>query len=65
IQSGAGSQSAAQANVCGNGIFSNNISCQNIGNQTQSGGGSQSAIQANVCGNGNGASDINCQNVLN
>ncbi|HEY7572746.1 MAG TPA: hypothetical protein VH796_15380 [Nitrososphaeraceae archaeon] len=68
-------QVISQSNECGNGKFSSDINCQNIGNQIQSGGHnknsghhggqSQSAAQANVCGNGKGASDINCQNLSN
>jgi len=68
-------QVISQSNDCGNGKFSSDIKCQNIGNQIQGGGGhkngghhggqSQSAAQANVCGNGKGASDINCQNLSN
>jgi hypothetical protein len=70
-------QVISQSNECGNGKFSSDVNCQNIGNQIQSGGGSgggkgghhggqsQSAAQANVCGNGKGASDINCQNLSN
>jgi hypothetical protein len=68
-------QVISQSNDCGNGKFSSDIKCQNIGNQIQGGGGhkngghhggqSQSATQANVCGNGKGASDINCQNLSN